>query len=288
MTVLVAYAPDKGGRAALTLGAALAQARGEDVELVHVSVRTWHAAPGNVDGEFRQWAAESADEATRQGVAELAVLAPDVTVRTHHVEARSIAGAILDAVARFTPCVVVLGSGHDGALGQITLGATANRIAHSSTVPVVVAPRGYRPEPLRRVVAAWSEADDARLLGEVAAFARAGGLDVSAVTFGRFAGSMYPPEVGLDAEDDVVTAWSERALGALGHAAAAAGLDPTADVALAVGPDWRAAVDAVEWESGDLLAVGSHGGDVVRRVFLGSSAARIVRHSPVPVLVLPG
>ncbi|PWD50821.1 universal stress protein [Serinibacter arcticus] len=288
MTVLIAYSPEKGGRSALAFGAVLAQARGEDVELVHVVVRTWHASPGNGDAEFRQWAAESADEATRTGVAELATLAPGVAVRTHHVESRSIAGAILDAVENLEPCVVVLGSGQDGALGQVTLGATANKIAHSSTVPVVVAPRGYRTVPLRRLVAAWSEADEPELLTEIATFGRASGLAVEAVTFGRYTDGMYPPEVGLEAEDEVFAAWSDEALGALRACAPAAGLDPNEDVAVAAGPDWRSAVDAVDWEPGDLLAMGSHGGGVIRRVFLGSTAAKIMRHSPVPVVVFPG
>lgn len=288
MSVLIAYAPEKGGRTALALGASLARARGEELELVHVEMRTWPASPGNADGEFRQWVAESADEATRQAVAELAELAPDITVRTHHAQARSTAAAILDAVAHLKPCVVVLGSGQDGALGQITLGATANRIAHSSTVPVVVAPRGYRSVPLTRLVGAWSTADSPGLLVEMTEFARRGGLGVQAVTFGRYSEGMYPPEVGLDTEDDVFAAWSDEALAALQAAGSAAGLDPERDVAIAAGPDWRTAVDAVDWEPGDLLAMGSHGGGGIRRVFLGSSATKILRHSPVPVVVFPG
>ena len=288
MSILIAYAPEKGGRSALALGATLAAARGEDIELVHVVVRTWPAAPGNADAEFREWAVQSADDATAQGLAELAELAPGVTVRTHHVQSRSIAGAILDAVESLKPCVVVLGSGQDGALGQVTLGASANKIAHSCTVPVAIAPRGYRPVEPRRLVGAWSAADESELLTEMAEFGRASNLTFTAVTFGRYSDGMYPPEVGLAVEDDVFAAWRETALTALREAAPAAGLDPATDVSVASGPDWRTAVDAVAWEPGDLLAVGSHGGGVIRRVFLGSSATKILRHSPVPVVVFPG
>ena len=38
---------------------------------------------------------------------------------------------------------------------------------------------------------------------------------------------------------------------------------------------------------GDVLVVGSSSGGVLARVFLGSNATRVVRHSPVPVIVVP-
>lgn len=288
MTVLIAYAPEKSGKPTLALGAALAQARGEDIRLVHVVRRTWHASPGNADAEFRQWAAESADEATAQGVAELAELAPGVVVHTHHVEGRSVPNSLLEAIETLKPCVVVLGSGSAAALGQLALGSTANRLAHSSPVPVALAPRGYRHAPLERVTAAWTQEDDVELLGEMVAFAGAASVPVRAVTFGLRAEGMYPPEVGLDAEDEVFVAWHAGATEALRRAATSVGLDPEQATEVSVGEGWRDAVDGVEWHPGDVLAIGSHGGGIVKRVFLGSSASRILRNSPVPVVVFPG
>ena len=287
MTVLIAYAPEKSGKPTLALGAALAQARGEDIRLVHVVRRTWHASPGNADAEFRQWAAESADEATAQGVAELADLAPGVVVHTHHIEGRSVPNSLLEAIETLKPCVVVLGSGSAGALGQVSLGSTANRLAHSSPVPVALAPRGYRYAPLERVTAAWTQEDDVDLLGEMLTFAKDAGVPARAVTFGLRAERMYPPEVGLDAEDEVFVAWHAGASAALQRAASSVGL-AEADTEVSVGEGWRDAVDGVEWHPGDLLAIGSHGGGIVKRVFLGSSASRILRNSPVPVAVFPG
>ncbi|HCX83996.1 MAG TPA: universal stress protein [Micrococcales bacterium] len=287
MSVLVGCAPERSGRHALALAAGLARARGEEVELVHAVVRSWPATPGAGDGEFRQWARESADETTRRGLEELALLAPDVVARTHTVEARSTVAALHEAIEALHPSALVLGSGAHGALGQVTLGSTANALAHSSPVPVLVAPRGHRTVTLDRVVAAWSPADPPELLAEMAEFAREAGLRVRAVTFGRAPHGMYPPEVGLDVEDEVFEAWQTQAREALEAAARAAGLDE-GDASLALGEDWLDAVDAVDWEPGDLLAVGSHGGGVLRRVFLGSTAAKILRHAPVPVVLFPG
>ena len=308
MRILVGYAPERSGKATLALGAALARALGGSsgsgtddeggsaavVDLVHVVRGTWPAATlGGEDSEFRAWAAKSADDATRQGVAELAELAPGVTVRTHHVEHRSVSSALIRVAEQLGSEVLVLGSGIDGALGQVTLGSTANRLLHSSPVPVAVSPRGYRCVPLQRLTAAWDGADEVELLGEMLGFGHRAGLDLRAVTFGRRRGGMYPPEVGLRAEDELLGVWVEETSARLADAVAAVsdavGVAP-AEVPRAVplGDGWRDAVDALEWQPGDVLALGSHGGGTVRRVFLGSSATKIVRHSPVPVVVFPG
>ena len=53
------------------------------------------------------------------------------------------------------------------------------------------------------------------------------------------------------------------------------------------GENWEEALEDVEWADGDVLVVGSSSIGPVARVFLGSRAAKIVRHSPVPVVVVP-
>ena len=91
-------------------------------------------------------------------------------------------------------------------------------------------------------------------------------------------------------EDLVVSHWSERMQEEI-----AAQLDdirqrlavPDVDVVVGSGRSWRDAVESVAWDAGDLLALGSGTAGDLSHVFLGSAAARIVRHSPVPVLILP-
>ena len=53
------------------------------------------------------------------------------------------------------------------------------------------------------------------------------------------------------------------------------------------GETWEQALEDVEWADGDVLVVGSSSVGPLARVFLGSRAAKIVRHSPVPVVVVP-
>ena len=59
------------------------------------------------------------------------------------------------------------------------------------------------------------------------------------------------------------------------------------DIVVGSGRNWRDAVESVAWEPGDLLALGSGAAGEIAHVFLGSAAAKIVRHSPVPVMIVP-
>jgi nucleotide-binding universal stress UspA family protein len=60
------------------------------------------------------------------------------------------------------------------------------------------------------------------------------------------------------------------------------------ELAVVSGNGWDQALDDAEWIDGEVLALGTSPRGEVARVFLGSRGAKILRHSPVPVLVLPG
>ena len=76
---------------------------------------------------------------------------------------------------------------------------------------------------------------------------------------------------------ELVERWVEEIETAAGQAPAVVGH----------GSSWEEAIDDVEWRDGDVLVVGSSSAAPAARVFLGSRASRIIRHSPVPVLVVP-
>jgi nucleotide-binding universal stress UspA family protein len=59
-----------------------------------------------------------------------------------------------------------------------------------------------------------------------------------------------------------------------------------AETVLGQGGSWSEALHDVVWSDGDLLVVGTSNGPL-SRLYLGSHAAKIVRNSPVPVLLLP-
>ena len=63
--------------------------------------------------------------------------------------------------------------------------------------------------------------------------------------------------------------------------------DPDVDVVVGTGYEWREAVENVPWETGDMLLLGSGAAGQVAQVFLGSAASKILRHAPVPVMIVP-
>ena len=59
------------------------------------------------------------------------------------------------------------------------------------------------------------------------------------------------------------------------------------DLQVVTGNGWDEALDAPDWQEDDMLAIGTSPAGGIARVFLGSCGSKILRHSPVPVLVLP-
>jgi nucleotide-binding universal stress UspA family protein len=97
--------------------------------------------------------------------------------------------------------------------------------------------------------------------------------------------------VGREADDAMLAEWidgigaaAQAALGEIGRREA---VPPGLDAVVGRGESWQEALEDVEWEEGDVLVVGSSSGGPLARVFLGSRSAKIVRHAPVPVVVVP-
>ena len=59
---------------------------------------------------------------------------------------------------------------------------------------------------------------------------------------------------------------------------------PNTDGKIVPGHPWETILDAITSTGADLVVMGTHGRRGVSRVFLGSVAEKIVRHSPIPVL----
>jgi nucleotide-binding universal stress UspA family protein len=187
--------------------------------------------------------------------------------------------------------LLILGSASNGQLGQVVVGSTADRLLHSSPVPVVIAPRGYRAgraPKVTRVTCAFpgtSEAVDT--VRRVAALARRIGAPLRVLTFAVRGRTMYPPEVGLNVEDSILAAWATHARNMLDQLRADGVITDDVETQVVSGNGWDQALDAADWQDGELLALGTSPRGEIARVFLGSHGTKIMRYSPVPVLVLP-
>lgn len=296
MTLLVGLAPGRKGHAALHLGAMLARASQENVLLATVVAEPW---PPNIAGGDLEYLAYQ-DDIARQSLAEAkdALEADGLTVESLSRRAPSVASGLLSIVAERHVDMVALGSSSSSLLGRVMLGGVAERVLHGSSLPVAVAPRGYFAPAARvtRVSVAVGRADqDGGLVGRAAVIADALFSALRLVCFAVRPGAAAVT-VQPDVEDRVADEWRHQlesdladSLGGRDSEPADAGAPAVARrvrVKLGVGPTWSEALQDIPWSDADVLVVGTSSGPL-SRFFLGSHAVKIIRNSPVPVILLP-
>jgi nucleotide-binding universal stress UspA family protein len=264
MTLVVGVAPDGRGAAALELAAMLARSTGEDVVLGAVVPSPWLPGPARVDAEYQAELARTAQAALEEAQRHL----PDASTQVVH--ARSVPAGLLELAEAHDAVALVLGP-------SSSLGSASDRLLHSSPVPLALAPRGFRCGgecPVRRVSAAYGGGDDG-LIAIAAREAERVGATLRVVSFAVHPRAPITAGVGQEADRAIAAQWDEAIRATI------------PDSVVGHGATWEEALADVEWEDGDVLVVGSSSIGPVARVFLGSRAAKIVRHAPVPVVVVP-
>jgi nucleotide-binding universal stress UspA family protein len=290
MTVLVALTPGERGTAALHLGTMMARSAQERVAVATVVPTPWPPSPFPGEAEYLRYAQRSAEQALSRARAQLGdELAADFVV--HH--SRSVSSGLLELASQRDASLVVLGSSSTGLLGRVGLSGVAERILHSTHVPVMLAPRGFVASGTRvtRVTVAFGPADErSNLLHRAAALADSLGATLRVATFASRPLATLAGGMEESAEDLVVRQWGQQ-LAAMIDASLAAdsgdgALATQVDTVLGQGSSFADAVGAVPWAAGDLLVVGSSS-SAISSFLLGSHASKIVRNSPVPVYLMP-
>ena len=292
MTVVVGYLAGKGGLAALHLGVEAAKTLRTSLAVVTVVPKPWTTpSPARIDAEYAQYADRLAADSAAQARQCIEALDTELEVTFHKYAHRSAPGGLLIAAEELEAEALVLGSAADGKLGQVVIGSTADRLLHSSPVPLAISPRGYRGSKthgLTRITCAYPGTPESRHVVErVAALAERLEVPMRVITFAVRGRTMYPPEVGLHAEDSILESWAANAREALAALKTDGLVGDDVQVQVVTGNGWDQALDAAEWLDGELLAIGTSPQGAIARVFLGSKGAKIIRHSPVPVLALP-
>lgn len=297
MTLLVGFNPDRDDQTAIELGATLARSANQDLLVVSVVPATWPTpVAGHTDREFERWAAERGAQAVAAAEGLLADHCGDVPSRAVWVPGRSVPAGLVGAAEEFGAAMIVIGSGHDGGYGHVHISSTADRLLHSSPVPVALATRGYLASDhgkVRRATCAFRGDDvSGSTLARTAEICQEAGASLRIATFAVRGRTMYPPEVSVRTEDSLLERWTEQAAAsqqqALVELGAAGVLPDNVETVIASGRSWGAAIDRLTWDRDDVLVVGSSSAaSILSRLFLGSSASKIVRNSPVPVIVVP-
>ncbi|HET8524279.1 MAG TPA: universal stress protein [Thermomicrobiales bacterium] len=219
---------------------------------------------------------------------------------TPTVETMVVSGDPADEILRVAgerKCSMIVMASHGrGALGRWTFGSVADRVARTSSVPVmIVRPQDAMPEialpVIRRVLVPL---DGSKLSQEAlpvaGSIASRLGISVLLVRVINVTQALapypsmaaaYPPEVYQQLEADMRTDAQNS-------------LDPAAKTLTSQGVEVSTAVESggaahsIEdaTEQGDIIVMTSHGRSGIRRWLLGSVAEQLVRHATVPVILV--
>jgi nucleotide-binding universal stress UspA family protein len=285
MRLVVGYLATPGGADALALAVRLARTLGAELE-VCIMLPSDRALPAMVPtgehdnlliGQAEKWLADA-----------VATIPADVPARSHLVLTESAADGLITEAGRLGADAIVVGGSGGGLAGSFSLGSVVNQLLHSAPMPVAVAPRGLRDSPVERVrevTCAIGRREGADLLLEHAVrFSSAAGTPLRLVSL-----VALDPTFGVLRGD--IDAVQNRALehAAQTLEAAKSALPDTIPVTSTVvdGRGVEEAVGKLDWHDGDLIMVGSSRLSAPRRLFLGSTAAKMLRVLHVPMVVIP-
>ena len=276
MTVVVGYRAGRVGLSGLALAVGLARSLNTSLTVATIS-------PNDGANDLAGPSANEAAEYLRDLAGGIEVAYAD---RAH----RSVAGGLIEIVEDVDAELLVLGSLPSGGLGGVVIGSTADWLLHASPVPVAISPREYPASAgkLTRLTCAYSATPDTRdVVRRCVEFARRFGVPVRVITFAVRGKTMYPPQVGIDAEDSILQAWATQARETLERLKSDGVVADEVALEVVTGSSWKEALANAAWQDGEILALGTRPRGDIRRVLLGSRSGTIIRNSPVPALVLP-
>jgi nucleotide-binding universal stress UspA family protein len=284
--IVVGCAATDAGRDAMALGARLAMATGAPLVLTFVlpaDLRAVLPPATRATGAHTQ-AREQAREQAQAWLRDAAASLPaSVTASTLVQDGESFAQGLVEAAHRTGARLIVVGAANGGLRGRHRLGTVATELLHSSDVSVALAPEGSR-----RVLPAIGIT---RITAGIGLRAGADVLMESSIALARATGAQLRimSLVALDLPAGIAATESaaEHADEVYVHVRQALPPSIEADVVVGLGDSIEDAVRRLRWEPGEIAVVGSSRLAHKRRLFLGSTAAKMLREIPVPVIVVP-
>ena len=283
--LVVGYEGGATGDDAIAFALRWAAASGDELHVVTVHPGPAPLGAGRVDVE---WVAYEREEAETLLDKARGLVPPEVTASFHRVESGSAAHGLHDLVEADPSDIplVVLGSRRTRGMRRTYPGTTAERLLQGSPAPVVVVPWGYADEsggPLERVVVAFVDTPDGHTALEhgvrIAQHLHAQLLVLSVVP-----DTLVEPTLGDPGQFGSMQGRAYRD----SLDAALAGLPPELEARgeLRPGPVIDALTE-LRLDECDVLVCGSRGYGPLRSVLLGGVSSRLVKHSRVPVVVVP-
>ncbi|NMR29561.1 universal stress protein [Crystallibacter degradans] len=279
MRYVVGYQPDDRGADAIALAVAIARAQGTGLDIVYVVPENAPYVAVNPQGKRISAGEQEVLTARREA---LKLVPSDIDAEFRVVDSDSFAEGLIETATAQSAALIVIGAASNGLFKRFSVGSVANALLHASPVPVALAPRGYqRKGPLTRLTAFIGERQGAQTARDVALRAAGRrGLPLRLVSL-----------VALDTQErsdsgEAIHQAHLHANSVLAEAATTA-LDGTATVTVAHGRSIEEAIDSLDWDEGELVIIGSSRLAQHNRLFLGSTALKVLRALPVPMVVVP-
>ena len=211
----------------------------------------------------------------------------DVAQSLHVRYAESFAEGLIAAAHEFGASLIVVGAARGGMLGRSRIGSVANELLHSSDVPGRTRP-GRLPRGARRAGRLPHHRRDrhAPRRGRAARGIRSprpNHARAAAAALARARSTCPPASTRISRRSQArctPTRCSRAARREL-----PASLDATA--VAATGATIEEAVQGLDWHAGEIVLVGSSRLATPHHLFLGSTAAKMLRELPVPMIVVP-
>jgi len=281
--VLVGYTATKTGRDAVAFGARLAAATESTLDVAIILPADSRSVITPPDAGYDRHLREQAQKWIAAAIDKIPA---DVVAHAHVYASESFAEGLVALAAQLGSTVIVVGAADGASRGHHRLGSTTTALLHSSDVPVVLVPGGARkiaPETgvTRLTVAIGTRPGADALIAATERLSRSTGAPVRLL-------SLLPVDAPATADTAAIriarSTEAEEVLTAA-QAELPAGLDAT--VVVASGESIEDAVSHLDWQPGEVVLVGSSRLAQPRRLFLGSTAAKMLHEITVPVIVVP-
>lgn len=280
MRYLVGYTADARGAEAIALAAALGGPTAHlDLAIVLPEATPFSAVYPGGDHGYCSILADNVDAWAKEA---LALVPGGISARVIARAVSSPARGLMSLAAETGARAIVLGGRKRHVAGFFAPGSVASALLHASPMPVAMG----SPEAVASLEKAKGR------LGRVTALVgtRSGAKAVVQAAAAAAQHQNLPLRVvSLVAQDNVVAADLKASI-ARAQAEVAdvvAELGVTAEVSIASGTDIDDAIAELGWEDGEIAVVGSSRLARKRRIFLGSTAQRMLRTLPVPLVVVP-
>lgn len=290
MGILIGVSPDESGSDAVALGALLAQLTGLPLVLAHVHPPT-PMVPGmhRVDAEWRAFLGERSDAALRSAMEQLASDSPGVEVSTRTIPSSSVSRGLRRVAREVDATITVLGSCHGTDRGHVGIGSIASSLLHGGETAVGIAPAGFQqlaPERIGRLVIGFRDTEESRAAVATAQrIAARTQIPVHLLTAVLRTSRMTSSVLRGDLERAVLDALAQQERLAHDRLRVEHDQGMLGDVIQADSAE--DARQAFAWRPDDLFITASSRFGPLRRVLLGDTAYKLLRGSPVPVMVLP-